>query len=577
MGTTAKGIRYIDPDLPIRRVAEYQHYMAEDIDELLDTIPEGPAGAPGPPGVPGGSDAATAAWLAGGALTKKQLPKAIAGARADVDRALRTWYTNVLKADTTAVDIFVGPSDSIGAGAYAGAGAKKFISVTRDKLRRALQPSGIVGGYGYYNTAANPILTGEGFVGSTGGITVVDTFGLGRRGTVLAPGATLSFYFVGTSAKLIYRKDPTYGNFTYTVDGIAGPGPVAGAGAAGSAEVALGPFASGIHTIVVTAVGTTGIEGVFGMDGDETKGIRIFEGSHAGYGAADFVANQAWAASLDRIPNCKLNVIPLGSNDYYNGRTVAQAKADLLTVIGLNRARFGADVSIVLMAYYERPPGAAIVPWSDYVAMYHEIADADDNICVFDAGPLFGTMTGPTDDRGGLTTAIAGDYVHPTPAGHQLLGTALADFLMPPGAAGAGGAANFLPDNLKPASTPQLTAMQGDQAPVYAAAHAGGPIALSGFHIATYGGYELTLTNNVNTFSAANRPAGLTASRTGSFWMGLKQDATGNRVLTVAADVLKAAGVPAIVLSTAPNAYDLIECRWTGTRLIITNFLKGIA
>jgi len=69
MGTSDKGIRYIDPDQPIRLTAQYQRFMAEDIDELIDTIPKGEQGDPGEPGAPGGSDAATADWIAGGALT----------------------------------------------------------------------------------------------------------------------------------------------------------------------------------------------------------------------------------------------------------------------------------------------------------------------------------------------------------------------------------------------------------------------------------------------------------------------------------------------------------------------------
>lgn len=41
MGVTTKGIRYIDPDQPIRRVAEYQQAMAEDVDDLLGGVGSG--------------------------------------------------------------------------------------------------------------------------------------------------------------------------------------------------------------------------------------------------------------------------------------------------------------------------------------------------------------------------------------------------------------------------------------------------------------------------------------------------------------------------------------------------------
>lgn len=41
MGTTEKGIRFIDPDQPIRDVAAYMGYLAQDVDDLFNDFPEG--------------------------------------------------------------------------------------------------------------------------------------------------------------------------------------------------------------------------------------------------------------------------------------------------------------------------------------------------------------------------------------------------------------------------------------------------------------------------------------------------------------------------------------------------------
>lgn len=41
MGTTDKGIRYIDPDQAIKLVAQYMRYLAQDVDDLFNDFPEG--------------------------------------------------------------------------------------------------------------------------------------------------------------------------------------------------------------------------------------------------------------------------------------------------------------------------------------------------------------------------------------------------------------------------------------------------------------------------------------------------------------------------------------------------------
>lgn len=472
----------------------------------------------------------------------------------DKDRALRTWYVAALKADSAACDIIVPTTDSIGAGAYAVAQSKTFLQTMLARLRRGLVPQSVIGGSGFYGFADDPILTGSGFIGATGSITATSAWGLGLKGIILNNAATLSYYFIGTTAKLRYRKDPTFGSFTYTIDGGAPVGPISATGAAATAEVTIGPLTSGVHTIVITATGSAGLIGSQNMDGDETVGVRLTVGSHAAYSALDFASVMTWTQDLAFVPNAKLAIFPIGSNDFYTGRTPAQARASIETLIAATRAATSATISIVLMAYYDRPAPAAVVPWSDYVDMYRDLAADDDWITLFDAGPLFGPMLSSTDDRNGLTTAAPGDYVHPTPEGHRLLGNALADFLMPPGATGSQGTTSTPADVLNAANSKQVYTNLGNF---------GGA---ANFSAVTIGAYSLTATANITLAAAAMFP--VTAGKTAHGYIRVVQGGAGSFTFTPGVGIK----VPyPLVMQTAVGAVDILHCFWDGAEWLIEN------
>lgn len=346
--------------------------------------------------------------------------------RAKITRALARFYDALASVADTPVDIMVGPTDSIGDGLAATSFTKKFSAVLRDRLRNAFQPDGIAGGTGYtdfWNQGAFPdhpvVLTNP---------VVNQQYGLGLQSLVmyqLTENIVITDTF--TSADLAIRTAPGAGFVFYTVDGGA-PVAVDADAPAGEATLTIGPLAAGEHEIVlyggITPDPVT-YEGVMLYNGDEAAGIRVWEAGQSGYRAEQYVASPTWAEAVERVQPA-LVVLPIGSNDYAIGRTAAETRDDIETIIALIRANTSVAPSIVLLAYYDREH-LGTETWADFQNMYGSIAAADDDVAWLDMTDDFGPWT--EDDRGGLTDP--GDLTHPTDAGHFLIGSALYEFVTP--------------------------------------------------------------------------------------------------------------------------------------------------
>lgn len=476
-------------------------------------------------------------------------------------RALRAWYVAQGTADATAVDILFTTGDSITEGAYAtgtGAWEKRYVGVFNDMIRRALQPVGVPGGSSYYGFGSNLILSGAGFIGGTGTLTQDFTRGLGLKSWTLANAAVFSFYFIGDAADLLYSTDPSYGSIAITVDGVSAGSVNQAVAASGGNKKRLTGVGSGVHTVVVTSTGTTNLEGVKPYNGDTAVGYRVWEAGHSGYGAHEFQTQTKWADSVPAIPNPRLVIMSGSSNDYYSGRTKAQSKADTLANIALLRTKISGEFSIVLLSYYDRPvPGTVTTQWQDFVDMYEEIAAADPLVWHLDLDTVFGHKTSDTDDRGGLVNNT--DYVHPTNAGHKIIGKFVADGVIPEGQAGGGPFNNTL-DAAKPVSAAQALADTAAAAglPWFAASSAG---ALN-FAALPIQNYQLTLNGTPSTLSPSGMPP-VSAGRTATVFIRYIQDATGSRTLTHSASFRKG-GAAYPVLSTTAAASNLLRYFWDG-------------
>lgn len=344
-------------------------------------------------------------------------------------RALRHFHKKLAAGGR--VSVLAGPSDSITVGLGATSISKRWTSVLRDTLRTDHgYPAGGMGYVDLWNQAAFPDHP------VTAVAPVVNTdFGLGRRSLTMANGVS---YFtatlpVCTGFDIVYTgtHNGATGLMQYSVDGGAVQVVNTGddANTSGGHIHAVSGLSATTHTLLLAWQSGPGVivEGLMLYNGDKTTGVHMWEGGRSGFRAADYVgANTFWAQSVQAAADPDLVILPIGSNDFATGRTVTQTKADLEAILATLDTVITHDFSVVLVPYYDRATSGSGA-WSDFVAMYHDVADANDHVCVCDLGPAFGPWLG--DDRGGLTDPV--DKVHPTDFGHRQIGKALAGFLNP--------------------------------------------------------------------------------------------------------------------------------------------------
>jgi hypothetical protein len=265
------------------------------------------------------------------------------------------------------------------------------------------------------------------------------TWGLGRHSLDLInnPGdpqtITISGVFTDLDLMLLVTTGGITGNIQLSVDG--GAAVVYNTGAAGVSSggyrlvlPALQDLSNAAHTVLIAYQSgpTSTLEGAFAFRGDKVAGVRMWEAGQSGMTAAFFdpVTSPYWWQSLAAV-SPDLAIVPIGSNDFATGSTVATAKVHIESIVDTIPTAGGhADTSIVLMAYYDRAH-SSVDPWPKWVKMYHEIAATRDNVAVFDLGPIFGPWVG--DNRGGLTDPA--DKVHPSDFGHARIANSLLDWL----------------------------------------------------------------------------------------------------------------------------------------------------
>lgn len=321
--------------------------------------------------------------------------------------------------------------DSITAGSGGGLDGR-FSSVFVDELRRMYPTNGVtVGGRGFLSVTPNNYgpVTGNATVVSGG----TNAFSPDGHMAALATGFAGTWTKRGTGYDILYLKAPGAGSFGWTVDGGASTTVSANATYPNELSVAqIRGLASADHAVTLTGLDTTvRIAGVVAYDGDETSGFRSIVGGVGGTTTAYWTTTATparWAAYLP-VYQPDLFVIGLGTNDFWHPTSHVSAaayKANLLTIIAEIKNRTTVDPSIVLLAPAVTNAVTPLDPWIDYKTALHEIAAADHaNIAVFDWGyPVNPTAAATT--AGGL---IQGDLVHPTLAGHEFIGKALARFV----------------------------------------------------------------------------------------------------------------------------------------------------
>jgi lysophospholipase L1-like esterase len=348
------------------------------------------------------------------------------------DNALAHWSSAVADRNSQPAT-WVAWGDSFTEGQGASSRPDRWIDQALGGLRGTYPTTGVAGGAGYlpsfYATYA-PDSTWMPFT-SSGGSHTWEYWGgsLGNRIVNMSAGGYETFTVTGTSVDILYSQGAG-GTFSYRVDSGT-PVNVSTSGSYDpSSHVHVTFTTPGTHTITLTGVsGTSYLEGVMVYNGDETKGIRLYDAAHTGATTDDFTSSMWDQAEITATVKADLVTIALGANDYLSGsETPAGVTANLQDMIDSIRSKASTHST-------HQPSIAVVIPWdfsaygtinghtwSDFADAIRDVADADSSVALLDL-----TSTGsPAGVGGGL---YASDGLHPSDSGQAAIGAAATAFL----------------------------------------------------------------------------------------------------------------------------------------------------
>jgi hypothetical protein len=298
-----------------------------------------------------------------------------------------------------------------------------------DRLRARLPVAGVTGGYGYipaYWTHASPANPWT----WTGNQVNSNTQGLGRLGKAVGgdvgSGAGSGSITVTCSSVNIYVYQGTNDSVTIATDGGA-PVTFTNTGAAAIRTWNSGALTPGSHTFVVTRNAQVPVVlGMMVFNGDETSGIRYWDGAQSGSRADQFNladgGSEVWAANIGTTVVPDLVLVEWMTNDY-TARTPAQYQTSLTNLRTVIRGKTTAP--ILWLAPYERiATGFGGATWSQYVAAMQAVAAGDTgDSAVFNVADYVPRLSPDTN------SALA-DGTHPSDKFASYLGDLVADYIV---------------------------------------------------------------------------------------------------------------------------------------------------
>ncbi|GIE35848.1 hypothetical protein Ait01nite_088930 [Actinoplanes italicus] len=332
-----------------------------------------------------------------------------------------------------AVVAVLGSSSSEGVGAT-GPG-RGYVPVLAENLRDGFPVSGAGAGGGDNYVAAWgtprwwPVtMRGDGVRSKTAG------WGL-KAVDLVAAGQSLTLTFTGTSVRVWYSAVPAGGTFSVAIDGAPAGAAVDTAGAGDAATWRSGLLAPGRHTIVVTGEGggTVRVHGFAVFDGDEERGVQVYNGGHGGRTSGDFVKGAtAWAPRL-RSMQPHLVILQLGVNDWRIGVPAAALKKNLQKIIATVRASTATEPSFVVYGPPRVGADRRVQDFAHYTEAWREVAAEDtggpgggSGVAWFDLAAR--QLSPSSDNRLGL---YCDDLVHMTDRGAAFTADALTALIRP--------------------------------------------------------------------------------------------------------------------------------------------------
>ena len=345
--------------------------------------------------------------------------------------ALQNWFAALGNRDNApAKMVVIGDSVTEGSGASARPSTKRWIDGVRDRLRTRYPTTGIGagGGIGYIPTqyAGGSVAAPTNYSGSN---SADNANGLGMRARVLNPSAAVQWNGVqGTAVDLFYLKGNSSRILTYKVDGGTGTAleTNSGTGAVtdtGVQRISLG--ASGVHTVNVQQTGGGAVypEGIYVYDGDEAKGIHVYDAGHHGFETTEFAASTSHAARVASV-NANLVIIALGENDFLHDKSSATMRTNLGKIVDdIKAAQANPDPSFLFLINFQANYTTPAEPYQNYVDAAY-LAAADKGAAVLDLS-LRMPRIGNTD------LGLYSDLYHPNDKGYAMMADPIMEALSP--------------------------------------------------------------------------------------------------------------------------------------------------
>jgi lysophospholipase L1-like esterase len=182
-------------------------------------------------------------------------------------------------------------------------------------------------------------------------------------------------------------------------------------------------------TLTGNATATTYMDAIAHYNGDESAGVRLFDGGHYGWNTSleysDLNGNNDNNHYLARVPQIapKLAIIFLQLNDYQSQVALATFASNYANIISL-LSGWATGISVLMIAAFRRTD-IAVQPITNaqYTAQLQTIAAGNPDYGFLDLQPLW-------DANGGTAVLCPSDGVHPNNTGHALIGNYVASYLL---------------------------------------------------------------------------------------------------------------------------------------------------
>lgn len=356
--------------------------------------------------------------------------------------ALRPFWSAYANAEYAATDIlFLGTSHTEGEGATRH--GRQFVAKFHDRLRARRAITGVAGaraGYSFipagfsFDKPDTPIAVGA-------GVTTNSFSGFGFKNAELEANETFTFSTgSATSVALVIRQSTTTSSVSVRVDG--GTANTVGTSTTGAPNqflriqtVAMLGLGGTTHTVTITGVqGISYILGLQVFNNDETVGLRTYNTGRNGIKASDYAAPSTALDGLSTI-RPSLMFLEFGHNDLAAaGRTAAQFKADLMTIIDKSKTLIARPASYGLIGMYPQGDGLGGVrsEWAGYNTVMKEIAEADTSVFFVDLWARYlNAAQSSNPNARDLYGLVGSDNMHMTDAGHSLAADILVSAVVP--------------------------------------------------------------------------------------------------------------------------------------------------